>query len=211
MVMCCGRRRPAGGPAPIAFARDFNARAYADVGELVADRASRWVISPPRTSSTRYTRSPRDHGKHVILENRWRAPTDRLRRHHCVGQRNKVQLVIFGPHPCLGPGDPCDASAHSSGRAWQARHDQLLQLHNFLYRPRRPEELDTTLGGGIMFNQVPHQSRHCAASGGGLVKSVTRAGRRARIPRARPKEAASHSCSSRMAPPRAGLQWLRLF
>ena len=28
---------------------------------------------------------------------------------------------------------------------------------NFLYRPRRPEELDTALGGGILFNQVPHQ------------------------------------------------------
>ena len=28
---------------------------------------------------------------------------------------------------------------------------------NFLYRPRRPEELDTAQGGGILFNQVPHQ------------------------------------------------------
>ena len=29
---------------------------------------------------------------------------------------------------------------------------------NFLYRPRRPEELDTSLGGGILFNQVSHQA-----------------------------------------------------
>ena len=28
---------------------------------------------------------------------------------------------------------------------------------NYLYRPRRPEELDTAQGGGILFNQVPHQ------------------------------------------------------
>ena len=28
---------------------------------------------------------------------------------------------------------------------------------DFLYRPRRSEELDTRLGGGILYNQVPHQ------------------------------------------------------
>lgn len=28
---------------------------------------------------------------------------------------------------------------------------------NFLHRPRRPEELDTSLGGDILFNRVPHQ------------------------------------------------------
>jgi phthalate 4,5-cis-dihydrodiol dehydrogenase len=28
---------------------------------------------------------------------------------------------------------------------------------NFLYRPRRPEELRTELGGGVIYNQVPHQ------------------------------------------------------
>jgi len=26
-----------------------------------------------------------------------------------------------------------------------------------MYRPRRPEELDTSKGGGIIFNQIPHQ------------------------------------------------------
>ena len=43
---------------------------------------------------------------------------------------------------------------------------------NFLYRPRRPEELDTALGGGILFNQVPHQIDIARLLGGGLVKSV---------------------------------------
>jgi phthalate 4,5-cis-dihydrodiol dehydrogenase len=28
---------------------------------------------------------------------------------------------------------------------------------DFLYRPRRPEELDPAAGGGILFNQLPHQ------------------------------------------------------
>jgi len=43
---------------------------------------------------------------------------------------------------------------------------------NYLYRPRRPEELDTQKGGGILFNQVPHQIDTVRLLGGGLVKSV---------------------------------------
>jgi phthalate 4,5-cis-dihydrodiol dehydrogenase len=43
---------------------------------------------------------------------------------------------------------------------------------NYLYRPRRPEELDTRQGGGILFNQVPHQIDIVRLLGGGLVKSV---------------------------------------
>ena len=43
---------------------------------------------------------------------------------------------------------------------------------NFLYWPRRPEELDTSLGGGILFNQVPHQVDTVRLLGGGKVKAV---------------------------------------
>jgi phthalate 4,5-cis-dihydrodiol dehydrogenase len=43
---------------------------------------------------------------------------------------------------------------------------------NFLYRPRRPEELDTARGGGIMFNQVPHQIDMLRLIAGGKVTSV---------------------------------------
>jgi phthalate 4,5-cis-dihydrodiol dehydrogenase len=43
---------------------------------------------------------------------------------------------------------------------------------NFLYRPRRPEELDTKQGGGIIFNQVPHQIDIVRWIGGGLLRSV---------------------------------------
>ena len=42
----------------------------------------------------------------------------------------------------------------------------------FLYRPRRPEELQTELGGGIIYNQVPHQVDIVRYLGGGLVRSV---------------------------------------
>jgi phthalate 4,5-cis-dihydrodiol dehydrogenase len=43
---------------------------------------------------------------------------------------------------------------------------------DWLYRPRRPEELDTTLGGGVLFRQGAHQADLLRWIGGGLVRSV---------------------------------------
>jgi len=43
---------------------------------------------------------------------------------------------------------------------------------DFLYRPRRAEELDTAAGGGVIYNQAPHQVDIVRLLGGGLVRTV---------------------------------------
>jgi phthalate 4,5-cis-dihydrodiol dehydrogenase len=43
---------------------------------------------------------------------------------------------------------------------------------DFLYRPRRPEELDTALGGGILYNQIPHALEVARTLHGGPIRSV---------------------------------------
>jgi len=43
---------------------------------------------------------------------------------------------------------------------------------DFLYRPRRPEELDTLVGGGVIHSQAAHQIDIVRLLGGGLVSSV---------------------------------------
>ena len=48
----------------------------------------------------------------------------------------------------------------------------MFAYGNFLYRPRRPEELDTAQGGGVIYNQAPHQIDIARLLGGGLVRSV---------------------------------------
>jgi phthalate 4,5-cis-dihydrodiol dehydrogenase len=47
-----------------------------------------------------------------------------------------------------------------------------LNFTDFLYRPRRPEELDTGRGGGVMFSQAAHQIDIVRLLGGGRVRSV---------------------------------------
>ena len=43
---------------------------------------------------------------------------------------------------------------------------------DFLYRPRRPEALVTEQGGGIMYNQVPHQVDAVRFLAGGVARTV---------------------------------------
>jgi phthalate 4,5-cis-dihydrodiol dehydrogenase len=47
-----------------------------------------------------------------------------------------------------------------------------MNYTDFLYRPRRPEELDTAAGGGVIHSQATHQMDIVRLLGGGLVRSV---------------------------------------
>ena len=47
-----------------------------------------------------------------------------------------------------------------------------VDFTDYLYRPRRPEELDTAQGGGVVFGQAPHQVEVVRLLGGGRVRSV---------------------------------------
>ena len=47
-----------------------------------------------------------------------------------------------------------------------------INYTDYLYRPRRPEELDTALGGGAIFNQGSHQVDIVRLIGGGRIESV---------------------------------------
>jgi phthalate 4,5-cis-dihydrodiol dehydrogenase len=47
-----------------------------------------------------------------------------------------------------------------------------LNFTDYLYRPRRQEELDTGKGGGVVFGQAPHQIDIVRLLGGGKVRSV---------------------------------------
>lgn len=60
-----------------------------------------------------------------------------------------------------------------SGEAGQVRMIHALNYTDFLYRPRRPEELDTARGGGVVYSQAAHQVDIVRLLGGGEVISVS--------------------------------------
>ncbi len=59
-----------------------------------------------------------------------------------------------------------------SGGFGRARMITAVNHTDFLYRPRRPEELDTAQGGGVVFSQGAHQIDIVRLLGGGLASGV---------------------------------------
>jgi phthalate 4,5-cis-dihydrodiol dehydrogenase len=60
----------------------------------------------------------------------------------------------------------------ASGEVGRVRMITTLNFTDFLYRPRRPEELATDQGGGVLFSQAAHQVDIVRLLGGGRAQSV---------------------------------------
>jgi phthalate 4,5-cis-dihydrodiol dehydrogenase len=155
-----------------AFARDFNAPAYGDVADLCADPAVEVVyVATPHQDHVEHAVLAASRGKHIILEKPMALTLAECDAIIAAVARYGVALIVGHTHAY----DPAVKSIRrivTSGELGPLGMIAGWNYTNFLYRPRRPEELDTARGGGIMFNQVPHQVDMVRLIGGGAVKSV---------------------------------------
>jgi phthalate 4,5-cis-dihydrodiol dehydrogenase len=155
-----------------AFARDFNARAYEDVRQLCEDTAVEVVyVATPHQFHAAHAILAAEHGKHIILEKPMA-----LTLHECdaiiaAAERNRVQLIVGHTH-AFDPAVRAMRAIIAQGELGRLGMIASWNYTNFLYRPRRPEELDTAQGGGILFNQVPHQIDTVRLLAGARLKSV---------------------------------------
>ncbi len=169
-----------------AFGRDFNARAYADAEPLCRDPAVEAVyIATPHQFHAAHAVMAAEHGKHIILEKPMALTLADCDTIVAAVEKAGVHLVIGHTH-AFDPAIRLMRSLIASGEFGPLGMIASWNYTSYLYRPRRPEELDTARGGGILFNQVPHQIDVARLLGGGLVKSVrAQAGR---LDPARPTE-----------------------
>ena len=155
-----------------AFARDFNAPAYADVKELCGDPAVEIVyIATPHQFHAEHASLAAAAGKHIILEKPMALTLADCDAIIAAVERAGVSLIVGHTHAF----DPAVREMRrivASGELGPLGMIAAWNYTNFLYRPRRPEELDTARGGGILFNQVPHQIDMMRLIGGGRLRSV---------------------------------------
>ena len=170
-VVLAAAADPHAGPRD-AFARDFNARAYADASALVEDKAVEAVyVATPHQFHAEHAIMAAERGKHVILEKPMALTLADCDRIIAAVERAKVQLIVGHTH-AFDPAVRAMRGLIASGELGALGMLASWNYTNYLYRPRRPEELDTSKGGGILFNQVPHQIDTIRLLGGGLVRSV---------------------------------------
>ena len=80
-----------------------------------------------------------------------------------------VRLVVGHSHSFDAPVARARAIV-ASGAVGRVRMITAVNFTDYLYRPRRPEELDTRRGGGALFSQAAHQVDIARLLSGGVAR-----------------------------------------
>jgi len=154
------------------FTADFNAPVYDSVEALCAapDLDAIYVATPHQLHAT-HVCAAADHGKHVLVEKPMAVSIADCTAMIDAARRNNVHIVVGHSHSFNAP--VLQARALIAGGVYGAvRMMTALNYTDYMYRPRRPEEMDTAQGGGVVFSQGAHQIDIVRLLGGGLVESV---------------------------------------
>ncbi|MED5501759.1 Gfo/Idh/MocA family oxidoreductase [Salinicola sp. LHM] len=154
------------------FETDFGGIAYAEVAELCADpNVEALYIATPHQFHREHVELAARHGKHVLVEKPMALSLEDCQAMIAAMRQAKRWLMVGHSHsfdvPYLRTREMID-----SGEFGAVRMIQALNFTDFLYRPRRPEELDTARGGGVVFSQAAHQVDIVRLLAGGRTKSV---------------------------------------
>ena len=154
------------------FTQDFGGRAYERVADMCADPAIEAVyVSTPHQYHRENVEAAAGAGKHILCEKPMALSVEDCRSMIEAARHAGVALVVGHSHSFDAPVRRVREIVES-GAVGNLRMMSALNYTDFIYRPRRPEELDTAQGGGVIFNQAPHQVDNLRFIGGGLVKSV---------------------------------------
>jgi phthalate 4,5-cis-dihydrodiol dehydrogenase len=169
------RLAAAADPRPAArarFAEEFGARAYETVEALCADPALDAVyVATPHGLHVQHVRAAAAAGKHVLVEKPMA-----LTLADCQAMVDAAAAA--GVHLLVGHSHSFDLPYLHARRLIEAgTFGRVCMIHavnytDFLYRPRRPEELDTAQGGGVLFSQAPHQVEVVRLLAGAPARSV---------------------------------------
>lgn len=153
LVAACDPREE----ARVQFANDFKAAVYEDIEGLAADpNVDAIYIASPHQFHALHTRVAASRGKHILVEKPMAltiaecddmvATCDAANVHLIVGHCHSFDTPYLQTRQII-----------ESGEVGSVKMIQALNFTDFLYRPRRPEELNTEEGGGVIFSQAAHQ------------------------------------------------------
>lgn len=156
-----------------AFVQEFGGRGHASVEALAEDpEVDAVYIATPHQLHADHVAAVARAGKHVMVD-----------KPLAVSMEDADAMVdaarAAGVHLIVGPSHSFDApvalarSIIESGDLGAVRMVHAFNYTDFLYRPRRPEELRTEEGGGVLFSQGVHQIDIVRLLCGGRATQVT--------------------------------------
>jgi phthalate 4,5-cis-dihydrodiol dehydrogenase len=154
------------------FEQRYGGRGYGSVDALCADPdvEAVWVATPNQYHCQHVELAAR-HGKHVVCEKPMALSVAEAARMVEAADRHGVYLLC-GHTYSLNPSIQAMRRLVQSGDL-----GRLIALAHWMYsdwllKPRLPQELDVTLGGGVVYRHLPHIVDSLRTLGGGLVRSV---------------------------------------
>jgi phthalate 4,5-cis-dihydrodiol dehydrogenase len=129
-----------------------------------------WVATP-NTLHARHTIAAAERGKHVICEKPMAVSLEECDSMVHAARTNGVQLVQ-GHSKIYETPIRLMRSIVESGELGRVIAVNSWNFNDWLLRPRLASEVDTTLGGGVVYRQGPHQVDIARCLAGGMVKSV---------------------------------------
>jgi phthalate 4,5-cis-dihydrodiol dehydrogenase len=154
------------------FAREFGARAHESVASLCADETVDAIyVATPHQHHAEHAIAAATRGKHVLVEKPMALSLEEAGAMIAAARNGGVYLVVGHSHSFDAPVRRAREIV-ASGEVGRVRMITALHFTDFLYRPRRPEELDSARGGGVLFSQAAHQVDIVRMLAGGLATSV---------------------------------------
>lgn len=162
----------AGGTRAPGLAAEYSV-AYIPTYEALLARADvdAVLIATPHTTHVAQVVQAAAAGKHVLVEKPMAVTLADCEAMIDAAAKGGVHIVVGHSHsfnaPVLRAREMIESGKHGRVRMITA-----LNYTDYMYRPRRPEELDTAQGGGVIFSQGAHQIDIVRLLGGGKVRSV---------------------------------------
>ena len=153
--------------ARLRFAQEYGGKAFSSVDQLCEEKSVDVVyIATPHEHHAAHACAAAAHGKHVLVEKPMALTLADCEAMIAAARANRVQLVAGHSHSFDRP----IASAReliASGAYGAVRMITALDFTDWLYRPRRPEEL-----AAVVQNQAAHQVDIVRLLAGARVRSV---------------------------------------
>lgn len=155
-----------------AFQKKYGGHVYQSVAELCADPNVDVVwVNTPNQFHCEHVELAADLGKHVVCTKPMALSVEECERMVAAAERNGIRLVC-GHTYSLSPDVQAMWRVARSGELGRLIAVNCWMYTDWLLKPRMPEELDETLGGGVVYRHSPHLIDTVRLLGGGKVRSV---------------------------------------
>ncbi len=154
------------------FEQKYDGKTYRDVEALCADPDIDVIwIATPNHLHAEHTIMAAEHGKHVICTKPMALGVEECEAMCMAAERNNVHLLC-GQTYSMSPDVQAMWRISQSGELGRLIAINTWLSTDWLLKPRVAEEVDETLGGGVVYRHAPHLIDTIRLLGGGRVRSV---------------------------------------